>query len=97
MDKDAFDVLLKSAKQAQAIAEGKAKPAREHHVFTGKDIKAIRTKLDMSQKEFSEAFRLPVGTVQGWESNRRVPDSTAQALLTVISKKPKAAMEALGA
>jgi putative transcriptional regulator len=53
------------------------------------DVKAIRKRLDMTQKEFADTFNLPLGTVREWEINRRVPDQAGQVLLSVIAAQPK--------
>jgi putative transcriptional regulator len=53
------------------------------------DVRAIRRKLGLSQKEFARRFGFSVRTVQEWEQGRAVPDRPARILLTVIEKSPK--------
>src|SRR5262249_15261697 len=38
------------------------------------DVKAIRTKLSMTQEQFAEAFHLSIATVRDWEQGRFQPD-----------------------
>ena len=41
---------------------------------TGYDIKSLRMKMKMTQKELSEAcFDIPLRTIQDWESGKRTP------------------------
>jgi putative transcriptional regulator len=59
------------------------------------DVKALRTRLGMTQEQFASAYRLPVGTVRDWEQGRTQPDAPALALLAVIEREPEAAGRAL--
>ena len=49
----------------------------------------IRRQLNMSQSQFSQAFGIPLSTLQGWEQGRRNLDMTAASYLRIISKFPK--------
>lgn len=86
--------LLKSAKEARAIARGEAAPAR---IFTPPsiDVSAIRKKTGLSQERFAHRFGLSAGAVRDWEQKRRNPDPAARALLIVIDKEPEAVERAL--
>lgn len=53
------------------------------------DIMGLRKKLRMSQKEFSENFRINLESVRNWEQRKRFPDSATIAYLTCIEKSPK--------
>lgn len=53
------------------------------------DIAALRAKLGMTQKEFSEAFGFSPRTLQNWEQRRRFPDKSARILLRVIERHPE--------
>lgn len=59
------------------------------------DVKALRTRLGMTQEQFARTYRLPVGTVRDWEQGRTRPDAPAQALLAVIEREPEAVRRAL--
>ena len=61
------------------------------------DVRALRSRLGMTQEQFARTYRLPIGTVRDWEQGRSRPDAPAQALLTVIEREPDAAQRALGA
>jgi putative transcriptional regulator len=85
-------------KEALAFSRGDTQRARVTKIDVPDDIdvKAIRTRLNMSQKEFALRFGFPLGTLRNWEQNRRRPDGPARVLLTVIDKEPEAVERALG-
>ena len=56
---------------------------------------SIRTALRMTQEEFAEAFRIPVGTIRDWEQWRAEPDQAAKAYLKVIATNPQYIRKAL--
>jgi putative transcriptional regulator len=88
--------LIKAAKSAQAIARGDADPTTyKVHVPAKVDVRAIRTKLKMSQNAFAARFGILPSTLRDWEQNRRHPDGAARVLLMVIDKEPDAVTGAL--
>jgi putative transcriptional regulator len=86
--------LIKSAKEALAVAEGRRKPHRVIHPEEI-DVAAIRKRLHLSQGKFAARFRLPVATVRDWEQKRRTPDRAAANLLRVIDHAPETVERAL--
>jgi putative transcriptional regulator len=89
--------LLESMKEALAIVQGKAKPAR---VTTFKpslalEIRKSRHATGLSRAEFCHRYALDPRALQDWEQSRRRPDRAARAYLTVIARRPKAVEEAL--
>jgi len=55
----------------------------------------IRQNLNMSQREFSTAFGIPLSTLQNWEQGRRKIDSTSASFLRTISQFPNEVRQAL--
>ncbi len=53
------------------------------------DVKAIRAKLGLTQKEFAARFCFDIDSVQNWEQGRYAPDSSTRILLAVIEKHPE--------
>ena len=86
--------LIESMGEALDHAKGKKTTAREHIVEVP-DVKALRRRLEMSQAEFAEAYRIPLPTLKGWEQGRRQPDATAAAFLSVIARLPRETQSAL--
>jgi len=66
------------------------------HPPTSIDVKAIRAKLGLTQKEFAARFCFDVDSVQNWEQGRYQPDSPTRILLKVIEQHPEAVEDVLG-
>jgi putative transcriptional regulator len=91
---DDFTKLVASIKEAGAIKRGTSKPGRVYH-FKTPDIKAIRSKLKVSQATFALMLGVSSRTLQNWEQGRREPDGPARALLIIAQKNPEAVLQAL--
>ena len=94
MEKKEFDKLIASIKEMKLIRAGQAKPARIHRIEP-LEVKAIRDKLHLSQREFAGLLGISDATLKNWEQGRVQPDGPARVLLQVVSKRPKAVFEAL--
>lgn len=88
--------LITSLTEALDHSEGRDSAVRLHSIEVP-DVRALRETLHMSQQEFSQAYRIPLATLKGWEQGRRRPDATAAAFLNVIASLPKEARAALAA
>ena len=88
--------VRRGLKEAVAYAEGKAdKRAYRIHVPKKIDVKAIRTRLDMTQEEFAARFGFSVNTLRRWEQGSRQPEGPTRTYLLVIERAPKAVQNAL--
>ncbi len=96
MEKQLFDELVQSLKQAKAISTGKAKASRRFKVEST-DVKAIREGVGLTQGEFAKLMRVSIKTLQNWEQNRRQPTGPAAALLKIVSTSPQLALQSLHA
>lgn len=94
MDKDLFDDLVMSLKEAASIAKGSEAPSRSFSV-SGPDVKVIRNQMGLSQAEFAILLRVSLKTLQNWEQSRRRPTGPAAALLRVFEHSPQMAVQAL--
>jgi putative transcriptional regulator len=59
------------------------------------DAKPVRAKVGLSPTEFAQLIGVKVATLRNWEQRRRHPTGPAAALLTIVEKKPEAALRAL--
>ena len=92
------DSIRRGLKEAVAYSEGKAdNRAYRIHVSKKIDVKAIRTRLDMTQEEFAGRFGFSVNTLRHWEQGSRQPEGPTRAYLLVIERAPKAVQKALQA
>jgi len=72
----------------------------EAHDLTGgamtpAQIKAIRSKVASSTKEFERLFGISARTMESYEQGRRSLDGAMRALLRIIDREPNAARRAL--
>lgn len=94
MDKELFDQLHQSMKEAVAIAKGDLQASRVVTV-EAPDVKMVREKTGLSQAMFASMIGVKVKTLQNWEQHRRTPTGAAAALLTIFDREPETAMKAL--
>ena len=55
----------------------------------------VRRALRMTQEEFAETYRIPIGTLRDWEQGRTEPDQASRAYLKVIAVDPEFVKRAL--
>ena len=90
--------IRRGLQQAIDYADGTTDATRYNvHIPENIDVKAIRTKLEMTQEEFAGRFGFSINTLRHWEQGRRVPEGATRAYLLVIDRNPKAVQKALRA
>ena len=94
MDKQMFDELIESVREAGKIRRGEKK-AKRSFTYAPLDVKNIREKIGLSQRDFSALVHVSIRTLQNWEQGRRSPNGPALALLTILKNDPKHAIKAL--
>jgi putative transcriptional regulator len=88
--------LIAAMKEVVDHVEGRtALPLRYVEVPEDVDVRAIRSKLGLSQAEFSRRYAVSPRSLQEWEQGRRRPESAVRAYLTVIDRNPEAVEKAL--
>lgn len=93
-----FDAMTDEEVEAAALSDPDAQPLTPERLKRMKrvpQVKVIRRAFRMSQEEFAQAFRIPIGTLRDWEQGRVEPDQAARAYLRVIARNPKAVRKAL--
>jgi len=60
-----------------------------------KFARRVRTRLGLSQAEFSQRIDVSLETIRNWEQGKRCPTGAAKALLKILDKAPEAALAAL--
>lgn len=91
---EAFDSIRTGLEEAISHAGGKTVEAKVHDIGP-LDVKAIRSKVGMSQSEFASSFGISLGTLRHWERGDRQPQGPARVLLNVLAKEPEAVLHAL--
>lgn len=78
------------AREAYLVELGKAQ------IPENIDIKKLRKREGLSQKDFSRIYGIPIANIKSWEAGSNVPSTTARAYLCVIEKFPQYARMSLG-
>ena len=60
-----------------------------------KFVRRVRSRLGLSQVEFSRLISVSVDTVNSWEHGKRYPVGTAKALLKVLDRLPEQVLAVL--
>jgi putative transcriptional regulator len=96
MSRKVANRILEGLKEALAFADGTG-DLRDYivHIPPEIDVRAIRGRLGLTQKEFADRFGFNINTLRHWEQGRRVPEGPTRAYLTVIAREPEAVQKAL--
>jgi putative transcriptional regulator len=89
-----FQELLHSIDQARAIHRGERGSGRVFY-YEPVRVRAIRTKLGLTQRKFAALLCVSLATLRNWEQGRTAPEGAAIALLRVTEAKPEAVLAAL--
>ena len=89
--------ILEGLEEAVAHARGEVTETRVSvvNVPNNIDVRAVRERLGLSQKEFAMRFGFSLGTIRHWEQGQRFPVGAARAFLTVIARDAEAVERAL--
>jgi len=91
---EVFESIRRGLLEAIEYMEGNREGFRVHYRDTV-DVRAIRERLGMSQREFSATIGVSSGTLRHWERGDRRPQGPAMVLLRVLEREPKAVFRAL--
>jgi putative transcriptional regulator len=59
------------------------------------DVRALRSRLGLTQAEFAATYGFSVGAVRNWEQGTRRPERAARLLLAVIERNPEVVQQTL--
>jgi putative transcriptional regulator len=98
MSRAVADSIRRGLEEAVAYASGVADESRYRvHVPARVDVRAIRTRLGMTQEAFAATFGFSVNTLRHWEQGKRQPEGPTRAYLRVIDRAPDVVRQALRA
>jgi putative transcriptional regulator len=92
--KTQFEQMMDGLQDVEAFLAGEHEGFKTY-VPQDVDVKAIRTRLGMTQARFSQTFGFSLDAIKHWEGGRRTPEAPARTSLTVIDKNPVAVLTAL--
>lgn len=87
-----LDAMSDAEIEAAARSDPDAQPLTKAELKRMRRIpfaKQLRWAIGLSQGEFAERFRIPVGTLRDWEQGRAEPDQATRAYLEVIACDPE--------
>ncbi|MGD0683260.1 MAG: helix-turn-helix domain-containing protein [Terracidiphilus sp.] len=88
--------ILRGLEQALAFIDGTGDESQYVvHIPAEIDVKAIRSRLGLTQQQFAKRFGFNITTLRHWEQGRRVPEGPTRAYLLVIDREPQAVQKAL--
>lgn len=97
MTKKALNAIREGLEDAIAYTKGDKSKGEEHKVRIEEiDVRTLRNKLGLTQKQFAKLFGVSLATLRNWEQGRRRPEGPAMVLLNVIKREPEAVLRALG-
>ncbi len=56
------------------------------------NVRAIRSRLGMSQSRFAAAFGFSLSSIRDWEQGRHAPDANTLAYLRTVALRPEAVL-----
>jgi len=90
--------IIEGLEQAVAWTRGNNKKVQVTLIEVPEvDVRAVRTRMGLSQSQFATKFGLPPATLRNWEQGRARPDAPTRVLLAVIAKYPETVEEVLKA
>lgn len=87
------DAMTEAERLEAALSDPDAQPLTPQALASMRQTpqaRIIRRALGLSQEEFADRFKIPLGTLRDWEQGRKAPDAAARAYLSVIGKIPSA-------
>jgi putative transcriptional regulator len=82
--------LIAAMNEVKSHIKGKTTlPSRTVNIPDTIDIKSLRKKRGLNQKEFAEHYGFTLSSVKDWEQGRRKPERAARILLAIIEKDPQ--------
>lgn len=96
MSKKVFDQIAEGLNEALAVARGEAEPYKLH-VPAEIDVKAIRVRTGLTQKDFASTFGFGFDQLKQWEQGRSRPVQAMRAYLLLINSEPLKMVQALRA
>jgi putative transcriptional regulator len=92
MHDEMFNELLASVQEGTDILQGQVLPSRSFAI-KGQDIKQMRARYRLSQRQFAALLGISPATLRNWEQDRRTPEGPARVLLQVASAHSEVLLE----
>ena len=94
MSKKVFDQIAEGLNEALAVARDEAEPYKLH-MPAEIDVKAIRVRTGLTQRDFASTFGFGLDQLKQWEQGRSRPVQAMRAYLLLINSEPHKMVQAL--
>jgi putative transcriptional regulator len=94
MKRNDFQGMLQGVRELGSALKGSKAPIAKVDRIDPQSVAEIRSRLGLSQSEFSRLLGISVDTLQNWEQGRRHPTGAARVLLNIASRHPKIILKA---
>ena len=91
----AYSSIIKGLQEAIEYEKGNLKGVKRHvvtvkplTVYKAREIKKIRTNLELSQSAFANIIGVSKKAVEAWEAGINIPQGPAQRMLELLDKEP---------
>ena len=74
-------------KGIKKLRESKVRIPKPPKDYSSNEVKKLRSKLNLSQRQFADLLFVSIKTIQSWESGLRNPQSSALRLLQIVFNK----------
>lgn len=81
--------LAKSLEEISLYNEGKIQLKVTAVAPPQVDVKVIRSRTGLTQKDFADHFGFSTAAIRNWEQGLREPEGPARTLLSLIDRNPK--------
>jgi putative transcriptional regulator len=86
-----YDSIIKGLNEAIEYEQGNLRDARKKIIkitplphYSGKEIKDIRLKLELTQSAFADLMGVSIKTIEAWEAGKNIPQGPAQRMLEIF-------------
>lgn len=88
MERNADSLVIGIVQALRILSDGRRDGEPESF---GQRILKARTRAGLSQRQFAQRFRIPLGTLRRWEQERRkgAPDTASELLVSLIEVAPE--------
>ena len=98
MKKDRFDRLMQGLEEVREhVTTGKFRGRISEVDIRPIDVRKVRERSRMTQRQFADTFGIGLGTLQKWERGERRPSGAARSLMLVMQADLQTVVRALAA
>ncbi|PWC89812.1 hypothetical protein TSH100_04015 [Azospirillum sp. TSH100] len=88
-DEDIARQIAENPDAAPDLSDAPPELIHPVHPPGGVNVRGIRAKFNLTQRQFADRFGFPLGSLRDWEQGRYQPDPATQTLLFVIERDPE--------